>query len=487
MCCEFWLAGYIEAMHQQNFTWAAGQLLQQRYQLQKKLGHNGEREVWLSQDLQSQPSQPVVVKLLPFHAQTHWDELTLFEREIAVLQSLHHPQVPRYRDSFMLDAPTGISWFVLVEAFISGQSLTQWLQQGRHLTAIQVCTIAAQVLTVLIDLHEHNPPLLHRDIKPSNLILGRDRQIYLIDFGSVQEHSTTDRTSTVVGTSGYAPPEQFFGRAVPESDLYALGATLIHLLTGTSPADLPQQELRIQFRDQVSVPDGLAAWIETLTEPDVADRFRTAREALAALKAIDLTPTVRSRPQPAHSRIQIHTADHKLQITMPGIGLSQRQIAGSLLQFAVLIGVFWAIWSGWWLTHVRLPNAAPEDTAFMIHFIRVLALIPWGMAALTSLKQLLQHWQPTRISFDKTQSKLRLNWLQVGRYRWQQVERLDQIQDISVSTQVRQQETWFTRRPQPSAVLMQIGQHRYIFAAGSTPAECTWLVQEMKHWLKSAR
>lgn len=74
---------------------------------------------------------------------------------------------------------------------------------------------------------------MHRDIKPSNLIWGEDQHVYLVDFGAVQaQAAVTGVTFTVVGTSGYAPLEQFWGRAVAASDLYALGATLIHLLTG---------------------------------------------------------------------------------------------------------------------------------------------------------------------------------------------------------------------------------------------------------------
>ena len=474
-------------MNQQNFSWAAGQILQNRYQLQQQLGHNGDRQVWLSTDLKSHPPQPVIVKLLPFHAQMHWDEFKLFEREIAVLKSLNHPRVPRYQDSFTIDSATGISWFALVETYIPGQPLTQSLQQGRHWTAVQIRNIAAQILAILINLHERNPPLLHRDIKPSNLILGSDRQVYLIDFGSVQDQPAIGVTSTVVGTSGYAPPEQFFGRAVPESDLYALGATLIHLLTGIAPADLPQQELRIQFRDKVSVSDALVEWIQKLTEPDVDDRFRTARQALAVLNAIDLAPTVRSLPQPAHSRIQIQKTAQSLQITMPGIGLSNRQIAAFLLQFDLLGVVLWIIWGGWSPNLTHFSNAAIEDALFMTQFIRVLAMIPWGMTFCTLIKQLKQQWQPNWIVFHKSRSEFSLSWWLLGWCRWRQVGRIDQMQEVNVSVQVLKQPSWFEQRSQLRIILIQAGDRRYIFGAGSTEAECTWLVHEIKHWLRTDR
>ena len=90
-------------------------------------------------------------------------------------------------------------------------------------------------------------------------------------------------TFTVVGTYGYAPMEQFGGRSVPASDLYALGATLIHLVTGTAPADLPQKSLRIQFQEQVSLSKDFVSWLEGLTEPDIEQRFSTANQALATL------------------------------------------------------------------------------------------------------------------------------------------------------------------------------------------------------------
>jgi hypothetical protein len=472
-------------MSQQNFSWSAGQILQSRYQLQQQLGHNGDRQVWLGVDLKSPSSQSIVVKLLPFHAQMHWDEFKLFEREIAVLKSLNHPRVPSYQDSFSIDSETGISWFALVETYIPGRSLAQRLQQGQHLSAVQIRNIAAQVLTILIDLHERNPALLHRDIKPSNLIAGRDRQIYLIDFGSVQDQPAIETNPTIVGTSGYAPPEQFFGRAVPQSDLYALGATLIHLLTGTAPADLPQRALRIQFRDQVSVPDALAEWIETLTEPDVADRFSTARQALAALNAIDLMPTVRSQPQPANSRIEIQKTDQCLQIIMPGIGLSNPQIAALLLQFGLLGVVWWAIWIGWVPNLAHLP-ATREDIAFIIKFVRVLAMIPWGMTFLTLIKQLGQQWQPNRIVFQKDRARFSLNWLILGWCWWRQVGRIEQMQEVNISVQVLQS-TWFERRSHPKMILIQAGDRRYTFGAGTTEAECTWLVHEIKRWLKPDR
>lgn len=259
----------------------AEQILHDRYQIKQKLGQNAGRQTWLSQDLETQ--ETVIIKFLAFGGDIQWDDLKLFEREAQVLKQLNHPQIPQYRDYFSID--DRVLWFCLVQEYIPGSSLKDLLQQRKKFTEKEVYEIGIQVLKILHHLHRLNPPVLHRDIKPSNLILGENNQVYLVDFGAVQDRAVTEgATFTVVGTYGYAPLEQFGGRAVPASDLYALGATLIHLLTGIPPADLPQQNLRIQFQEIVTLKPELADWLEKLTEPAVERRFQSAGEALNAYK-----------------------------------------------------------------------------------------------------------------------------------------------------------------------------------------------------------
>ncbi len=264
------------------------QILQGRYQLKQQLGNNAGRQTWLAVDLATQARERVIVKLLPFSPQLHWDDLKLFEREAQVLKHLNHPSIPKYRDYFSTEPSNSdeLPWFGLVQDYIEGDSLQQLLKKGKRFTEAEVKEIAIQLLEILIYLHELSPAVLHRDIKPSNIIWGKNHQVYLVDFGAVQEKAKAEgATFTVVGTGGYAPPEQLWGRAVPASDLYALGATLIHLLTGTAPADLPQRQMRLQFREKVSLTPSFAHWLETLTHPDPQLRFSNARGALEALQA----------------------------------------------------------------------------------------------------------------------------------------------------------------------------------------------------------
>jgi serine/threonine protein kinase len=258
----------------------AEQVLQGRYQLKQQLGNNAGRQTWLAVNLATQTKEQVIVKLLRFSPQIHWDDLKLFEREAQVLKHLNHPCIPKYREYFSSEPSNNgeLPWFGLVQDYIPGKSLQQFLNKGQRFTEAGVKEIATQLLEILIYLHELNPPVLHRDIKPSNIIWQKYSQAYLVDFGAVQERAKAEgATFTVVG--------QLWGRTVPASDLYALGATLIHLLTCTAPVDLPQRQMRLQFRDQVSLSPSFAHWIETLTHPDPELRFSNARTALLALQA----------------------------------------------------------------------------------------------------------------------------------------------------------------------------------------------------------
>ncbi len=262
------------------------QILQDRYQIQRQLGNNGIRQTWLAKDLQASNGEnsTVVVKLLAFGGTVQWDDLKLFEREAQILKQLNHPRIPQYIDYFCIDDRT--LWFALIQEYIPGESLKDKLAVGKRFSEKRARKIAVEVLNILTYLHELNPGVLHRDIKPSNLIWGEDDRIYLVDFGAVQDKAAKEGvTFTIVGTYGYAPMEQFGGRAVAASDLYALGATLIHLLTGTSPSDLPQQDLRLQFTDRVNLSPSFVSWLQKLIEPAPEQRFTSAREALNVLKS----------------------------------------------------------------------------------------------------------------------------------------------------------------------------------------------------------
>jgi serine/threonine protein kinase len=331
----------------------AGQVVSDRYRVQQRLGRNAGRQTWLAEDLQTDNRELVVVKLLAFGGDIQWEDLKLFEREANILKQLDHPRIPKYRDYFSIDDRT--LWFGLVQEYIPGSSLKEILEGGKRYTEEEVRQIAKQVLQILLYLHGLHPPLLHRDIKPNNLIWGKDEQVYLVDFGAVQDRAALEgATFTVVGTYGYAPMEQFGGRAVPASDLYALGATLIHLLTRTAPADLPNSDLKIQFRHCLELDPRLANWLDKMTAPALERRFKTAKQALEALELSlqknsslpinfslsNFTGQNSSRniKKPINTNIQIHRYPKFIEISIPMQGINNFNDMGNIIVLGIVAG-----------------------------------------------------------------------------------------------------------------------------------------------------
>src|SRR4028118_1109915 len=273
-----------------------------RYEVQQQLGKNAGRRTLLARDLETQ--ELVVVKLLSFGSDFDWEDLKLFQREAETLKALNHPFIPRYLDYFEIDSPQ-LKGFALVQTYIEAPSIEEHLKAGRTFSEAELKQLAKSLLEILIYLHGRQPPVIHRDLKPSNILLSNRSgnnvgQVYLVDFGSVQTLAAREGgTITVVGTYGYMPQEQFGGRTVPASDLYSLGATLIALVTGTHPADLPQKDFQIQFDQAANLSPAFADWLRWMTQPSLDKRLTSAVEALQALEQPqqrNIAPPVVSKP-----------------------------------------------------------------------------------------------------------------------------------------------------------------------------------------------
>lgn len=430
-----------------------GQILHERYQLKQKFGQNASRQTWLAADLRTQFFEPVIIKLLALSPQMQWESCKLFEREAQVLKNLNHPKIPKYRDYFAAEPQPDerFPWFGLVQDYIPGTSLQQCLNQGQRFTEEQVIKIAAEVLTILVYLHELSPPVIHRDIKPSNLIWGEDKCIYLVDFGAVQDQAVVEgATFTVVGTYGYVPMEQFGGRAVPASDLYALGATLIHLVTGVTPADLPYRDSRIQFADNVTLDLGFVNWIGKLTEPTLTERLKTARQALSALKERHTLspPITNSKPRGSHIQLKKSSSQLEIQIPMRGLkALSTLYLLGSFS------GLIW-----------QLPNliSFTSSSFFLRLFTCTIVLILLGF--------LLPAFRQTYLSLNR--DKFEIGWKLFGlRYWWRRGT-------TSKIYRVEEEDTKGSK-----GVTLQVGIRKYTSNALSE-VERLWLIQEIKDWLR---
>lgn len=365
----------------------SGVLIHERYTLQQQLAKSARRHTWLGMDNTAHPPQLVVLKILVVSEESRWEELKLFEREGQTLRHLDHPRIPRYVDSFTFEEGLG---FGLVQTYIPGKSLKQLLQEGKHFDIEEIKTIARSILEILIYLHELSPPILHRDIKPSNLILGDDRQLYLIDFGAVQDLANQEgRTFTVVGTYGYAPIEQYGGQTIPASDLYSLGATLIHLATGIAPMNLPQTEAGIQFSDRLSLPPDFSRWLTKLVQPTINKRFTTARTALETLAAglPELKADQDKRlTYPYNSRIRAQTEDGQLTIQIPALKPSVWQFTAKMIgEFSFI--TIWFIAVVFILSSLIVSQIQISYFMFVIILLSIILLRLWNeMPPFRSLK-----------------------------------------------------------------------------------------------------
>ncbi len=320
----------IEELHQ------IGDIVSNRYKIISVLGRGGMATTYAATDCDS--NQSVAIKVLSLRQSSQWKAIELFEREAQVLASLNHPQIPKYLDYFHVDLESDRR-FYLVQELIEGESLAAIAQNGVRLTELEVKEIAIQILNVLCYLHELSPPVVHRDIKPQNLIRRPDGAIALVDFGAVQDiyRNTIAGGSTFVGTYGYMAPEQFRGQASCASDLYGLGATLLFLLTHRSPAELPQNRMKIDVRACTNVSPDFANWLEQAIEPTTEDRFNSARTALevlqnnssfiyqlknnyiASLKASGEVEKAR-KLKPLDTRIQYERTRDRLIFKIPSLG-----------------------------------------------------------------------------------------------------------------------------------------------------------------------
>jgi serine/threonine-protein kinase len=267
------------------------QTLNHRYRIIRLLGKGGMGAVYCAYDpvldrdvaIKQLQAEPITGPLLAdqFRAQ--------FQREAQVLASLHHPNLPRVTDYF-----TEGELHYLVMDYIEGQTLEEIVRASSGgLDEVQVLAWADQLLSALEYIHEHH--LIHRDIKPSNIRRTPAGRIFLVDFGLVKPYDPNNpRTMTMMhglGTPEYSPPEQYDPKSHTDerSDLYALGATLYHLLTGSAPASVtrrasdPSSFYAPRAANARISPDVERVILRAM-EMDRARRFATATDMRAALQ-----------------------------------------------------------------------------------------------------------------------------------------------------------------------------------------------------------
>ena len=263
-------------------------VLKQRYEIKKKLGEGGFAETFLAYDRDR--SAHCVLKILSWKDVPDWKVIELFEREARVLSQMDHPQIPKFIEFFTeeIDSQKKI---VLVQEYIPGTNLDQSIREGKHFTEKEIIGIGLELTRILEYLQNFSPPIIHRDIKPSNLLVSEDGELHLIDFGAVRDkvlhyQKTEAGGFTVVGTYGYMTFEQFQGQAVPASDIYSLGMTLITLLSHKEPPEMELTGSDLAFEPYVNVSEGFKSVLKKMIAHRLEDRYVSAKELSQDLEAL---------------------------------------------------------------------------------------------------------------------------------------------------------------------------------------------------------
>jgi serine/threonine protein kinase/Tfp pilus assembly protein PilF len=275
-------------------------LLQNRYRVRQQLGEGGFGKTYLVEDtLSASAGKSGTRKVLKVLVKNIPIAVKLFQREAKVLSKLQHPGIPRV-DGGCFKFRAGLSvepLHCLVMEFIDGSDLNSWLKSRgnppRPIAQEQAIAWLHQLVDILSELHNNSvQQYFHRDIKPANIMLRPNGQLVLIDFGAVREVTPTllvkvgaGQPLTGICSPGYAPPEQIEGRPLPQSDFFALGRTMVHLLTGKHPLNLA-----------VDVHQGTLLWRKhapTVTEP-LADLIDDLMATLPGKRPLN-TETIKQR------------------------------------------------------------------------------------------------------------------------------------------------------------------------------------------------
>lgn len=265
-------------------TLPAGVMLQGRYQIIKVIGLGGMGAVYQARDTHFKGANRLCAlkEMIVTTGELEKYRLAtqIFEREASILATLSHPSIPKIYDYF---ANENRNYLVL--EYIQGMDLEHVLRATHvPLPAERVIEWAIQICEVLAYLHQHEPPIVFRDLKPSNIMVRANDRIVLVDFG-IARIVNIGRKGTMIGTEGYSPPEQYRGVASPQGDIYALGATLHHLLTRRDPRLHPPFTFTEEppARINTSVSRELEAVILKALEYEPMKRYTTSEDMKAAL------------------------------------------------------------------------------------------------------------------------------------------------------------------------------------------------------------
>ena len=257
-----------------------GDLIDGKYRILRKVGQGGMSVVYMA--VNERANKTWAVKEVRKDGTQNFEVVKRgLIVETDLLKKLHHPNLPS-----IIDVIDGNGAFFVVMDYIEGRTLESVLEEYGALSQEHVIDWGKQLCSVLGYLHSRKPPIIYRDMKPSNVMLKPDGNVVLVDFGTAREYKSAVIEDTVcLGTRGYAAPEQYGGRGQTDArtDIYCLGATMYHLLTGHNPSQ-PPYELYPVRRWNPGLSVGVEAIIQKCTQQNPEDRYQTCAELMYALE-----------------------------------------------------------------------------------------------------------------------------------------------------------------------------------------------------------
>lgn len=255
-----------------------GTVIEGKYEILKEIGHGGMSVVYLAND--THLNRNWAVKEVKKKGAGKNDEVVVNSllAEANMVKRLDHPALPRIVD--IID--NGVTIYIIMD-FIEGESLDKVLEEYGAQPEEKVISWAMQICDVLSYLHSQKPPIIYRDMKPANLMLKPNGNISIIDFGIAREYKEQNLAdTTVLGTKGYAPPEQYSGQTDARSDIFALGMTMHHLLTGVDPRSGEAYVPVRQWNPELS--EGIEFIINKCVKPVAENRYQNCTELLVDLQ-----------------------------------------------------------------------------------------------------------------------------------------------------------------------------------------------------------
>lgn len=259
-----------------------GTVIDGKYEILKEIGRGGMSIVYLAMD--KRLNKQWAVKEIRKKGSGKNEEIVVNSllAEANMMKKLDHPSLPRIVD--IID--NGVTIYVVMD-YIEGESLDKILNEYGAQPEEMVVNWAKQLCDALSYLHSQKPPIIYRDMKPANVMLKPEGNIKIIDFGIAREYKEQNLAdTTVLGTKGYAPPEQYSGQTDPRSDIFALGMTMHHLLTGVDPRNgEPYAPVR-QWNPELS--EGIETIIDRCVEPAAENRYQSCADLLYDLEHPEL-------------------------------------------------------------------------------------------------------------------------------------------------------------------------------------------------------